>query len=266
MKSVLSLLVLLFLARPDSSLARIALESRLDADNAMRRAFVGRVEDVLARTEKRIQEVFGITPDGKVIIEPSDKSFDFKLTSPDPTSSAGRAGNLKINSRVVLNYPIEDLQIAAARNLYLMVWPKFRKPFGTDNVLAERMYVEGMTAYAAELLWPGNSRWKYAGLYGKEGNGHYRQYLSTERNLAEDVLRALSSEIAKDLADRLLPPSKAANPSHLFAGRLLSYRIMKTFEEDMDPKMIQLMDFTEFRQRLPRALDVIIKGFGKRER
>ena len=266
MKSVLSLLVLLFLARPDSSLAHMTLESRLDADNAVRRAFHGRMENVLARTRKRIQDVFGITPDGKVIIEPSDESFDFKLTSPDPSSSAGSASNLKINSRVVLSYSIEDLQIAAARNLYLMVWPKFRKPFGTDNVLAERMYVEGMTAYAAELLWPGNSPWKYAGVYGKEGNGHYRQYLSTEKNLAEDVLRALSSGIAKDEADHLLAPSMAANLSRLFPGRLLSYRIMKTLEKDMDPKMIQLMDFTEFRQRLPRALEVIIKGFGKRER
>jgi hypothetical protein len=264
-KSVLSLLLLLFLARPDSSLARIALESRLDADNAMRRAFLGRVEGVLARTEQRIQAVFGITADGKVIIERSDESFDFKLTGPAPSSSAGSAGNLRINSRVVLNYPIEDLQIAVARNLYLMFWPKFRKSLGTDNVLAERMYVEGMTAYAAELLWPGYSRWKYAGLYGKEGIGRYRQYLLTESNLAADVLRALSSETAKDPADRLLDPSKAANPSDLFAGRLLSYRVMKTFERDMDPKMVQLMDFAEFRQRLPRALDVIIKGFDKRE-
>jgi len=45
------------------------------------------------------------------------------------------------------------------------------------------------------------------------------------------------------------------------SGQLLSYRVMKTLEKDMDPKMIQLMGFDEFRKRLPRCLEVLQKGF-----
>jgi hypothetical protein len=40
-----------------------------------------------------------------------------------------------------------------------------------------------------------------------------------------------------------------------------SYRLMKAFEKDMDPKMIQLMDIAELAQRLRVGLDVLKRIF-----
>lgn len=36
---------------------------------------------------------------------------------------------------------------------------------------------------------------------------------------------------------------------------------LKTFEKDLDPKMIQLMGITEFEQQLPGGLNVLKRGF-----
>ena len=152
---LLCLMALLFLAAPDSSFAHMELESRSTATTAGDRAFLERLENVLARTEKRIHQVFGIDLAGKAVVVRSQESFDLRRTESGPSSAAGKTDVLTINSEVVRNYSTKDLPIACARGLYLMVWPKFRKPFSSDNALVERLYVEGMTAYAAELLYPG---------------------------------------------------------------------------------------------------------------
>lgn len=262
MKYVLCLMALLFLATPDSLFARIELESGLTATTRGDRAFLGRLENVLARTEKRIRAVFGMELAGRAVVVRSDEGFDLKLSEPHPSSAAGKTDILMINSEVVRNYSAADLQIACARSLYPMVWPKFRKPFSADNALVERLYVEGMTAYAAELLYPGARSWKYAGLYGNDGRGLYKQYVPLEKSLAEEVQRTLNAGAARNADDRLLSQQRTGSTVVLIpAGRLLSYRIIKTFEKAMDPKMIQLMDFSEFRERLPAGLEKLRQGF-----
>ena len=238
------IVALLFLVAPDSSLAHIDIESRLTGTTAGDRAFLERLENVLAHTEKRIRAVFGIDLARKAIVVRSQESFDLELAEPDPSSAAGKPDSLMINSEVVRNYSAKDLPIACARGLYLMAWPKFQKPFSTDNALVERLYVEGMTAYAAELLYPGARPWQYAGLYGSEGRGLYKQYVPLEKSLAEEVRKTLAAGAAKKTDDRLVSRQRTGPAVVLIpAGKLLSYRIIKTFEKDMDPKMIQLKDF-----------------------
>ena len=151
-----------------------------------------------------------------------------------------------INSRVVRTYAFQDLNIAAARALYQAVLPRFRTSAASAPFLVRQLYDAGMTAYAAELLYPGAPVWKYAGLYGADGKEKYRKYLSDEKALAAEALKAPASRIAKDLDA---------------SGRLLSYRLTKTFEKDLDPKMIQLMDIAEFEQRMTAGLEILTKGF-----
>ena len=179
----------------------------------------------------------------KAVVRPAEEDYDVLFK---PAEDPKQAGVLLINSRVVRGYSIEDLKIAAARALYQAVWPKFRKSTASAPVMVQRMYGAGMTAYATELLYPGSPQWKYAGLYGSEGREHYRQYLSIEKDLAREALQALSSGTPKELDA---------------SGRLLSYRLMKIFEKDLDPKMIQLMDITEFEQRVSAGLDGLKQGF-----
>ena len=246
MRPLPALLLLISLACPLQAHAALKLENRADPDNAETRALITRLEDVLARTEKRIREVFGIKLDMKAVVGPSKEDYDFLFRPPERSGDAKQAGVLLINSRVVRNYPIEDLKIAAGRALYQAVWPKFRKSTASAPVMVQRIYDAGMTAYAANLLYPGAPPWKYAGLYGSEGREQYRQYLSKEKDLAQEALQAPSSGTAGELDA---------------SGRLLNYRLMKTFKKDLDPKMIQLMGITEFERRLPGGLDALKQGF-----
>jgi len=251
---MLPILVLLILASPSTTFALIPLESPLATGDDESRALLDRLKNVLASTEKRMKEVFGIIPEAVAIAAPSPDAYDFLLTSPGTSPKGGKAGVLMINTRVVKDYDLEDLRIAAARSIYQAVWPKFRKPYATDREFIARLYTEGMTAYAAELIVPHAAAWKYAGLFVKEGEEFYGRYLAGERKLAAAVRQADITGNEVNGPDDLCP-GPASN------CRLLSYRIMKTFEKGMDPKMIQLMDFAEFRDRLPHALKVLQNGF-----
>jgi hypothetical protein len=245
MKRILTLLLLITFADSHQAHASLLLENRMGTDTVETRGLITRLEDVLAKTEKRIREVFGFKLDMKAVVGPSKEDYDFLFSNDD----AKQAGILLINSRVVRDFPIEDLKIAAARALYQAVWPKFRKATASAPVVVQRLYDTGMTAYAAELLYPGAPKWKYAGLFGSEGKEQYRQYLSIEKDLAAEVLEALSAG-----------PGAKFEP-YASSGRLLSYRLMKTFEKDLDPKMIQLMGIAEFEQRLRGGLDVLKHGY-----
>ena len=246
MRRALALLLLIVLSCPPLAHAAIKLESRAGAESAEMRVLVTRLEDVLVRTEKRIREVFAVRIDVKAVVETSKEDYDLLYKQPEDTK---KAGVLLINSRVIRDRPIEDLKIAAARALYQAVWPRYRKPTASAPVMVQRMFAEGMTAYAAELMYPGASPWKYAGLFGSEGKEQYRQYLSREKDLAQEALQALSAR-----QERGFDPRTSI-------GRLLSYRLMKTFEMIMDRKMIQLMQIAEFEQRLPAGLGVLKQGF-----
>lgn len=263
MRPALCLLLLLFLARPDTSLAFIELESRLNPDNATDRQFFVRLEKVLAQTEKRLQEVFGMRPVAKAIVGPIPDEYDLLLATPASSSISKQTALLMINSRVAASYPVEDLQIAVARNLYLTIWPRFRKPFRADSLLAEKMYVEGMTAYAANLLYPGRPAWKYAGSSFRNGKGRYEAYKAREQELAALVLQAFRTGDERERADALFTEATAAASSWpTGSGPLLSYRLLKTFESELDHKMIQLMDFAEFMDRLPKGLESLRKATG----
>ena len=246
MRRVLPLLLLIAIAYPHHAYAAIKLEDKVGADNTETRSLVTRLENVLTQTEKRIREVFGYKLDMKAVVGPSKEDYDFLFMLSEDSK---QSGVLLINSRIVQDYSIEDLKIAAARALYQAVWPKFRKSTASAPVLVQRMFDEGMTAYAAQLLYPGAPPWMYAGLFGNEGKEMYRQYLSNEKDLAAEVLQALSAG-----------PGAKFEP-YALSGRLLSFRLMKTFEKDLDPKMIQLMGITEFEQRLRGGLDVLKKGY-----
>jgi hypothetical protein len=248
-RRALALLLLLVLADSHPAHAALVLENRVGADNAETRGLITRLENVLARTEKRIREVFGFKLDMKAVVGPSKEDYDFLFKPPERPGNAKQVGVLLINSRVVRHYSSEDMKIAAGRALYQAVWPKFRKSTASAPVMVQRMYDAGVTAYAAELLYPGAPRWKYAGLFGSEDRDKYRQYLSMEKDLAAEALQTLSSV-----------PDTGFEP-YALSGRLLSYRLMKTFEKDLDPKIIQLMGITEFEQRLPHGLDLLKQGF-----
>jgi hypothetical protein len=252
---MLPILVLLIFASSSTTFALIPLESPIATGDAESRVLLDRLKNVLALTEKRMKEVVGIIPEAVAVAAPSPDAYDFLLTSPGTSPKGGKAAILMINTRVVRDYDLEDLRIAAARSLYQEVWPKFRKPYATDRELIARLYTEGMTAYAAELIVPHSPAWKYAGLFVKESKELYGRYLAGERELAAAVRQAVITGTEGNCPDDLCP-GPSAN------GLLLSYRIMKTFEKEMDPKMIQLMDFVEFRDRLPHALEVLQKGFG----
>jgi len=261
-RSFPALLLLVVLACPSLAHAAIRLENRVRPDNAETRRFITRLEDVLAQTEKRIREVFGFRLDMKAVVNQSRLNSDFLFSPPEHTEDAKQSGVLLINSRVVRDWPIVDLKIAAGRALYQAVWPKFRKATASPRLMVQQMYEEGMTAYAAELLYPGAPKWKYAGLYGSNGAEQYRQYLAIEKDLAAEALQALSGN-ATDRTSRLFPGHGSALPLRPAPGRLLSYRLMKTIEKDMDPKMIQLMQIDEFEKRLPAGLDVLKQGISE---
>lgn len=246
MRQVLALLLLIALACPPLAHAALVLENRAGVDSTAMRGLITRLEDVLARTEKRIREVFGEKLSMKAVVAPSKEDYDF-LYRPPVVSK--QAGVLLINSRVVRDWPIEDLKIAAGRALYQAIWPRFRKSTASAPLLVQQMYDAGMTAYAAKLLYPGAPAWKYAGLFGSDGKELYQQYLSGEKDLAAEALQALTAG-----------PGAKFEP-YALSGRLLSYRLMKTFETDLDPKMIQLMQITEFEQRLRGGLEVLKQGF-----
>lgn len=246
MRLLPALLLLIALACPPLAHAALPLENRIGPDNAETRALVTRLENVLTRTEKRIREVFGYRLSIQAVVAPSDKDYDFLFK---PPKNPKQAGVLLINSRIVRTYATQDLQIAAGRALYQAVWPRFRKTTKSAPLMVQRMYDAGMTAYAAELLYPNAPTWKYAGLFGSDGKEQYRQYLFREKDLAIEALRDFSAEPVAGFEPRVS------------SGRLLSYRLMKTFESDMDPKMIQLMQIAEFEQRLPAGLEVLKQGF-----
>jgi hypothetical protein len=254
MRRMLPILILLILASPSTTFALIPLESPIATGDAESRILLDRLKNVLALTEKRMKEVFGIVPEAVAVAAPSRDAYDFLLTSPGASPKGGKAAVLMINTRVVRDYDQEDLQIAAARSLYQVVWPKFRKAYTKDRELVARLYTEGMTAYAAELIVPRSAAWKYAGLFVKEGKELYGRYLAGEQGFAAAVHQAVMTGTEGNCPADLCPKPSAN-------GLLLSYRIMKTFEKEMDPKMIQLMDFAEFRDRLPRALEVLQKGY-----
>lgn len=253
MRRMLPLLVLLILASSSTTFALIPLESPITTNDAESRVLLDRLKNVLALTEKRMKEVFGIIPEAVAVAASSRDTYDFLLTPSATSPKGGKAGVLMINTRVVKDYDLEDLQIAAARSLYQAVWPKFRKPYATGRELIARLYTEGMTAYAAELIVPRSAAWKYTGLFVKDGRELYGRYLAGERDLAAAVHHAVMTGTEGNCPGDICP-GLSAN------GRLLSFRIMKTFEKEMDPKMIQLMDFVEFRDRLPHALEVLQKG------
>ena len=254
-------MAVLFLATPSASFARVELESQLTGTTRGDRVFLDRLETVLALTEKRIRAVFGVTLAGTAVAVRSSGNFDVKKQESGASAAGGANGAIEINTETVRSYPTADLQIACARGLYPLAWQQFSKPVNNENALAGRLYIEGMTAYAAELLFPGMKSWQYAGLYGKDGKALYRQYIPLERSLAEDAQRALAAGQAKTATNRFLSQERTGPSAVLTpAGKLLSYRIMKTFETIMDPKMIQLMDFAEFQQRLPAALDALRQG------
>ncbi len=216
------------------------------ADNADRR-FSVRMDEVVARTAKRVREVFGIRIAVKVVVAPTGEAFDMK-TVPDQSGTAGGKITLLVNSRIVRDYQTGELEVAAGRALYQAVWPMFRKPDAGDTTLVRQLFDEAMTAYAAELLYPGRSSWTYAGIYGAGGRERYQQYLERERELAKETQQSLQAGAGGEIdADR----------------RLLCYRLAKTFEKALDPKMIQLMDIAEFRQRVTGGLETLARGYGK---
>ncbi len=260
MKRLLVLLLLIVFAGSHQAHASVVVENLINTDDVETRAFVTRLENVLSQTGKRIREVFGFTIDVKAVVGPSAEDYDILIEPQEPAADA-QTNIILINSRIIRKYPIEDLKIAAGRALYRAVWPRFRKSTASATALVRRMYDEGMTAYAAELLCPGMPRWKYAGLYGSEGRKRYREYLPIEKDLAREVLRALSSGSSGSRGDELFPERGAGAQSRAASAGLLSYRLMKTLEKDLDPKMIQLMGITEFEQRLPGGLEVLERGF-----
>lgn len=243
MRSTLVFAVLLMLLDPTDCFGGMELETPPGAHNID--PFLVRLEDALARTEKRIGLVFGLHTEGKVVVRSEAGAVDLKLIEERPAGTP-KTWALLINSRIARNYSTDDLRIAVARNLYPIVWSKFRKTARNADPLVEQLYVSGMTAYAAELIHPGLPRWKYAGVFGDEGNKTYQDYLSREKGIAAEIRQALSSGRSKEL------PTPDCG--------LLSYRLIKTFERHLDPKMIQLMDLAEFRDRLPAGLEVIVKG------
>jgi len=255
MRQVLPILALLILASPPGAFALIPIASPHTADDTESRVLLDRLNDVLALTEKRIHAVFGIAPEATAVVGPSPDAYDILLMG---TASKGEAVPvLKINTRVVRDYVPEDLQIAAARSLYQAVWPKFRKSYTPDRELIAELYTAGMTSYAAELIVPGAAAWQYAGLFVKEGRELYSRYLGEEREFAATVHNAV---IAR---------SENTCPGDICTGHevnflLLGYRIMKTFERTMDPKMIQLMGYVEFHDRLPAALRALQEGSGRK--
>lgn len=251
MRPLPALLLLIALASPHHAQAAIQLENRVQLDNVETRSLITRLEDVLALTEKRIREVFGFKLDMKAVVEPSEEDYDFLVKAQERLGNSREASVLLINSRVVRTYAIDDLKIVAARALYRAIRPKFRKSTASAPVMVQQMYDAGMTAYAAQLLYPGAPGWKYAGLYGSEGKEQYRKYLSIEKDLAAEKLQVLSSGTTCELDA---------------SGRLLSYRLMKTFEKNLDPKMIQLMQVDEFEQRMRAGLDVLKQGFRGEDR
>jgi hypothetical protein len=256
-----ALFLLIALVCPHDAQATIQLEKSAQPDNVETRTLIARLENVLTQTEKRIREVFGFKLDLKAVIKPSRLNYDFVFSPPEHAEDAKQAGVLLINSRIVRDWPVEDLKLAAGRALYQAVWPGFRKSTAQAPVMVQRMYEEGMTAYAAELLYPGAPKWKYVGLFGREGKEQYRQYLSDEKDLAAEALQALSAGNATAPASRLFPGQGSGLQPRPASGRLLSYRLMKTFEKDLDPKMIQLMQIAEFEQRMKAGLEVLRQGF-----
>ena len=257
----LLLLIPVFLTTAASASVRPEQKAGIGPDAAPDQAINGRVEDVLVRTRERFKAVFGIVFDVQSIIEPSDDDFDLRLTRPASAISTDNNSVLTINSRVVRNYPDEDLQITAARCLYPLIWEKYRKPAKAANALVERMYFEGMTAFAAELLYPGSPQWKYAGIMSPRGKMMYEVYLAREQDLATAVLQALEAGSGSELIGELFPKDgayRSAWPAG--SGPLISYRTIKTFHRDIDPKMIQLMDYAEFLQRLPKGLQRLKSG------
>lgn len=253
--------LMMVLAGPHLSLVHVQIESRSDPASVGDRDLQQRLKMILSQTEKRIQQVFGMTPDVVVKVEPSKDAFAFRIAPREGASSGRQSSVLVINSRVVQDCSEEDLRIAAARALYETVWPKFRRPYAPDSVLVDRLYQEGMTAYAAELIYPGSARWKYAAIPGTDGAERYQEQ---EKELAHEVRQALQTGANREFSDRLFAHDRvSASPWPIGSGRLLSYRVMKSLELVMDPKMIQLMDYREFRDRLPAQLELLEKGLGR---
>ncbi len=253
------LLILLSFCLPDTAFSAITLDNRIGVDSATKRAFVTRLEEALTQTDKRIREVFGITVEVKAVLGPSKEGYDLRLATQDSSDGSVRSGDLLINSRIARNYPARDLDIAAGRALHETVWRKFRKAYTPDSVLLDKLYRAGMTAYAADLLFPGAPPWKYAGLIAVDGSGHFVQYLNKEKKLAAEVRQALGTPAESELAARLFPEGSAADPGAIFDGRMLSYRIIKSCEKEIDPKMIQLMEYKEFSERFSRSVEVLLK-------
>ncbi len=216
------------------------------ADNADR-VFSVRMEEVVTRTVKRVREVFGIRIAVKTIIAPTGEAFDMK-TVPDQSGTAGGKITLLVNSHIVRDYTTGEQEVAAGRALYQAVWPMFRKPDADDTTLVRQLFDAAMTAYAVQLLYPGRPAWTYAGIYGAGGRERYQQYLLCEKDLAKNTQQARLTGAGGEIdADR----------------RLLCYRLAKTFEKALDPKMIQLMDIAEFRQRVTNGLETLARGYGK---
>jgi hypothetical protein len=199
---IVFVLIMLALSGPLPSSASITLEIRPSVNKNEIRELRDRIQAVLTRTEKRIREVFGLKPDVLAILEASEVSSGFQLASPGSPSPGKHNAILLINSRIVTDYSDEELQIAAARVLFEAVWPKYRKAYATDNALTERLYTEGMIAYAAELVFPGSARWKYSGVPDKQGDHNYQQYRKQEPALASDILNKLGSAEGRDMVKR----------------------------------------------------------------
>ncbi len=239
-RTLLTLLILVAL-----SVLPPAFAENAGADND--RGFSARMDEVVTRTVKRVREVFGIRIAVKAIIAPTGEAFDMK-TVPDGSGTAGGKITLLVNSRIVGDYTTGELEVAAGRALYQAVWPMFRKPDAGDAMLVRQLFDAAMTAYAAELLYPGKSAWNYAGIYGAGGREQYQQYLEREKELAKETQKSLQAGAGGEIdADR----------------RLLCYRLAKTFEKALDPKIIQLMDIAEFRQRVANGLEKLARGYGK---
>ncbi len=241
MRTLFALLILAALSALPPALAAGA-----EADNA-NRGFSARMEEVVTRTVKRVREVFGFRIAVKAIVAPTGEVFDMK-TVPDQSGTAGGKITLLVNSRIVRDYQTGELEVAAGRALYQAVWPMFRKPDAGGATLVRQLFDAAMTSYAAELLYPGESAWHYAGIYGAGGRERYQQYLLCEKDLAKETQQSLQAGAGGEIdADR----------------RLLCYRLAKTFEKALDPKMIQLMDIAEFRQRITGGLETLARGYGK---
>jgi hypothetical protein len=223
MRIVFVLIMLALAGLLPSSSASITLETRPRAGKIEISGLRDRIQAVLSRTEKRIKEVFGLKPDVSAILESSDASPGFQLTITGGPSPRKHDATLLINSRIVKGYSAEELRIAAARVLFEAVWPKYRKAYSTDDALTERLYTEGMTAYAAELVFPGSARWEYSGVPDKQGDHNYQQYLKQEQALAEDVISKFGVAERREIVKRLFADDAAGPASGVrYSGRLLS--------------------------------------------